>query len=77
KLAASRGRLSERLTRIEALSPLAVLGRGYAIARDLEGKVITDAAALSEGERVNVRLRQGQFMASVEAREPEKELQGS
>lgn len=77
RLARSRGLLGERLTSIEALSPLAVLGRGYAIARDLEGKVVTDAATLLEGQRVSVRLRQGQFVAAVEAREFEQELDRS
>ncbi|HEU5074053.1 MAG TPA: exodeoxyribonuclease VII large subunit [Polyangiaceae bacterium] len=77
RLAGSRASLAERLTRIEALSPLAILGRGYAIARDLEGRVLTDASALSEGQHVTVRLAHGQFSAAVEARELEKELQGS
>lgn len=77
RLAGSRARLAERVTHIEALSPLAVLGRGYAIARDLDGRVVTNASTLSEGQRVSVRLRQGQFWAAVEAREAEEELRES
>ena len=77
RLSGSRASLGERWTRIEALSPLAVLGRGYAIARDLEGRVVTDAALLHEGQRVTVRLRQGQFVAAVQERELEKQRERS
>jgi len=68
RLAASRASLGERATRIEALSPLGVLGRGYAIAQDLEGRVVTDVASLADGQRITVRLRQGRLVATVEER---------
>lgn len=64
----SRASLGERVTGIEALSPLAVLGRGYAIARDLEGRVVTDAALLSDGQRITLRLHHGGLLAAVEQR---------
>ena len=50
---------------LDALSPLKVLGRGYAIARDSEGHVVTSAASLSEGDAVSVRLGEGSFEATV------------
>lgn len=50
---------------LDALSPLKVLGRGYAIARDAEGHVVTSAASLSEGDAVSVRLGEGSFEATV------------
>ena len=50
---------------LDALSPLKVLGRGYAIARDAEGHVVTNAASLSEGDAVSVRLGEGSFEATV------------
>jgi exodeoxyribonuclease VII large subunit len=52
--------------RLEALSPLAVLTRGYAIARH-EGKPVLDAAALHPGDTLEVRLARGSVQARVEA----------
>ena len=50
---------------LDALSPLAVLARGYAIARDEAGHVVQDASRLSVGQDVSVLLGKGTFEASV------------
>ena len=50
---------------LDALSPLKVLGRGYAIARDGQGHVVTDASSLAAGDAVSVRLGTGSFDARV------------
>ena len=50
---------------LEALSPLAVLSRGYAIAQDKQGHVISNASELSNGDNVRVRLAKGSFLACV------------
>ena len=52
--------------RLVALSPLAVLGRGYAIVEGADGHVRADAARLEVGERVRLRLRDGRAGARVE-----------
>jgi len=52
--------------RLDALSPLAVLSRGYAIARDGEGRVLKDASTLSAGDPIQVMLHRGQISARVE-----------
>ena len=52
---------------LDALSPLSVLARGYAIARDGAGHVVKDAAALSCGDGVRVLLGTGSFDATVTA----------
>jgi exodeoxyribonuclease VII large subunit len=51
---------------LEALSPLAVLARGYAIARK-DGRVIRDAAACSPGERISVVVARGGMECLVSA----------
>ncbi len=76
KLAESIGRLqastraaldrgSERVSlaagKLESLSPLSVLGRGYAIAFDSQGRVIKRAAEVRSGERVRVRVSEGEL----------------
>lgn len=52
-------RLEKRLSSLEALSPLRTLRRGYAIVQDGHGTVVTDAADLSEGQALTLRLRSG------------------
>jgi len=57
----------EHLTaRLVALSPAATLERGYAVVRTPEGAVIRDAAALSQGDPLHVRVAVGGFTVRVE-----------
>ena len=51
---------------MNALSPLAVLARGYAIALDPEGRAITNAGSVSIGDIVEVRVDHGRINARVE-----------
>lgn len=61
--ASQRGALAARL---EALSPLAVLDRGYALVQDENGRVVRDAAVLAGGELLKTRLARGEFSSRVE-----------
>ncbi len=65
-LAARRRELGGLAGRLEALSPLAVLARGYAIARTEEGRVVKDAAQLQVGDRLDVLLHRGSVRCQVE-----------
>ena len=67
--ARSFGGLSGRL---DALSPLRVLERGYALARAGDA-VITSADQVAPGDALSVRLRRGQLGCRVETVEPETE----
>ena len=49
----------------QSLSPLAVLARGYAVAMK-DGSALKDAAEVSVGDLVSVRLQNGEFKAKVE-----------
>jgi exodeoxyribonuclease VII large subunit len=69
----TRARLADAATRLDGLSPLAVLGRGYAIATDAEGRAVRDARALAAGDGVSVRVLRGRFAARVTAVEPDGE----
>jgi exodeoxyribonuclease VII large subunit len=58
---------AERLTaRLQSLSPLAVLERGYALVTDADGKLIRRAVQVTAGEIVKTRLADGHFMSRVE-----------
>jgi exodeoxyribonuclease VII large subunit len=64
---AARHRALEGLRgKLESLSPLAVLERGYALARRADGHIATGAAALSAGEAVTVLFRDGEADTRVE-----------
>lgn len=60
-----RARL-ERLTgQMEALSPMAILERGYALVFDSSGKVLKDAAGVKPGDEIKARLTRGEIGATV------------
>jgi exodeoxyribonuclease VII large subunit len=50
---------------LDALSPLAVLERGYAICLTPEGRVVRSAESVQTGDDVKVRLHQGTLLAKV------------
>ncbi|WP_374713518.1 exodeoxyribonuclease VII large subunit [Symbiobacterium terraclitae] len=65
-LAARRRDLGALAGRLEALSPLAVLSRGYAIARTSEGRVIKEATQVQPGDRLHLLLHKGSLRCQVE-----------
>ncbi len=52
---------------LDALSPLGVLQRGYAIAQDEDGNLLRDAQTVPVGSRVGVRLAKGRLLSRVES----------
>ena len=50
---------------LQAVSPLAVLGRGYAILEDRHGRVVRRAADAAPGERLAARLGEGRLTLEV------------
>jgi exodeoxyribonuclease VII large subunit len=60
------GRLRATAARLEALSPLAVLARGYAVCWNADRtSVIRDAARVADGDRVRVTLARGELDCHV------------
>ena len=55
---------------LKQLSPLAVLGRGYAIVQDSQGRVIRRALETAEGANVRILLHEGKLGATVETVDP-------
>jgi len=72
--AAAIGRRRSRLERwegaLKAMSPLAVLGRGYALVSDQAGALLRRADQALVGQRVQARLARGRLWARVEEVEP-------
>jgi len=65
----ARRRLGLAVASLDAMSPLAVLGRGYALATDGRGRVLRSARAVDTGEAVRVRLAEGSLRCRVEGTE--------
>lgn len=65
KLKAEEQSLSLLSGRLDALSPLKVLSRGYSVATDEAGKVIRNAEALAPGDRITLKMAVGQVKTEV------------
>ena len=60
-----RARFARATASLDALSPMKVLGRGYALVQDADGAVVKDAAQLQPGNEIAVQLEKGGFAAQV------------
>ena len=69
RLAQARQHLATQAAALDALSPLAVLQRGYAVATNEQGELLHDARAARLRERVRVRLARGALLCRVEETE--------
>jgi len=66
-LEARQHRLRLGARALDTFSPLATLGRGYAIVREREtGKVLRNAGQVAPGATIEARLAAGRLVASVE-----------
>ena len=52
--------------KLDALSPLKVLSRGYAIAMDKDGRAVKDSSGVRAGDKLTVRLASGALGCRVE-----------
>ena len=62
----SKRELHTLAQRLNALSPLATLERGYSISRQTDGKVLTSAEQVSIGDRIEIQLSDGHLACRVE-----------
>lgn len=67
RLGRERQEFSRLAAKLDALSPLKVLGRGYSIALDAGGRAVKDAGRLSPGERLELRFSKGSASCLVES----------
>lgn len=69
--ALQKQRMQAAGARLESLSPLAVLSRGYSLTcREADGAVVRDPAGLNPGDIILTRVHRGEFRASVIAAAP-------
>ncbi|MCX6456167.1 MAG: exodeoxyribonuclease VII large subunit [Actinobacteria bacterium] len=65
RLAIAQEELQQVTARVRALSPQATLDRGYAVVQLGDGSIARDSAALKDGEKLRIRLAQGETSAMV------------
>jgi len=66
RLEVSGARLTAYGARLDALSPLKVLARGYAVARDEDGRVLKRVAQLPSGKEFRLRVTDGEVNGRVQ-----------
>jgi exodeoxyribonuclease VII large subunit len=65
RLAASSAELARRAAKLEALSPLATLARGYSVVQTDSGMLVRSASQVSVGDHLRLSLSDGELLASV------------
>lgn len=66
-----RSRLEKRLAQLDSLSPLGVLARGYSLAQDGDGRILTSYRQVEVGDRIYLRLAEGRLDCRVENVRPD------
>lgn len=69
QLSARQQRFTALAASLDALSPLKVLGRGYAMAQAADGTVLRTSRQVKEGDRIHVQLGQGALDCTVDHKE--------
>jgi len=67
-VAGQRERLKTLAAALDAMSPLKVLGRGYAIAQRADGKAVLSTEDVAPGDFLQLRLSDGELGCRVEKR---------
>jgi len=65
QIASKKGQLITEMKRIDALSPLNVLGRGYSIVTDSAGKAVMDSGEVNAGDLLKIKLHKGEINAKA------------
>ncbi len=65
RISIARSELMSTKKENEALSPLAILSRGYAIVTDKNGKAIKSKKKVNDGQELSIRVNDGSFDAVV------------
>ncbi len=75
RLGSARRQVDSLASRLESLSPLGVLGRGYSLTQRLhDGQLVRDAAELKIGDEVFTRFARGRAVSRVESIEADASL---
>jgi exodeoxyribonuclease VII large subunit len=65
-----RSRLERSHARLQGLSPLSALQRGYALVFDAHGRLVKDATQVNVGDEIRARVSRGEIAATVKRKAP-------
>lgn len=65
KLKEERTKFIKQVSKLDTLSPLKTLARGYSIVTDSSNKIIKSVKDLKENQNINIRLADGEKQAKV------------
>ena len=68
QMAQREQRFAALAAKLDALSPLKVLGRGYAVAKSADGRILRAAEDADVGEKIEILLGQGSLSCTVNER---------
>jgi exodeoxyribonuclease VII large subunit len=63
-----KARVEQLTARLEGLSPVAILDRGYALVFDSSNRLVKDAGQVKAGEEIRARVAKGEIRAEVKGR---------
>ena len=63
----SQDRIAGLAGKLDSLSPLSVLARGYSVTQAADGKVLTDAKQIQIDQPIQTRLARGTLVSRVES----------
>ena len=66
KISRFKEKYVEKAAKLDAMSPLKVLGRGYALATDSSGRVIRKTSDIESGEKIDIRVQDGTIKCTVD-----------
>jgi exodeoxyribonuclease VII large subunit len=66
--------LAHTIDRLELVSPLKILTRGYSLATTMKGAIVRSAASLRRGESFILRLAEGRLLAKAEKALPDDDM---
>jgi len=62
----NRSVLDQMERQLKALSPIAILERGYALVFDSSGNLVKDSTQVNAGDEISAKLARGQVRARIE-----------
>lgn len=65
RLEDAKSKIGVTVASLEAMSPLAVLSRGYSMVQDEDGKIVHSSSEVKVADKVNVRLASGELSCRV------------
>lgn len=63
-----RARVDRLASQLKALSPVAILERGYALVFDSKGELVKDVSVLQRGDQVTTHVARGEFTSTVDSK---------